>query len=116
MAEIENLFDGYPEALDDEFTEVLVREAGVRVERIVSRGHASPEGFWYDQEEDEWVVMLAGSAGLLFEGEEGEVVLRRGDHVFIRARRRHRVAWTAPGTDTVWLAIFFPPGSTRNKA
>ena len=96
--------------------EDLVDDGSVRIERIVSKGHASPEGFWYDQEDDEWVLLLEGSAGLLFEDEEEVVVLRRGDHLRIPAHRRHRVSWTAPGEETVWLAVYYEPDAGRNKA
>ena len=102
-----NLFDGIPASLPDELTEILLSRRGLRIERIVSRGHASPEGFWYDQAEDEWVLLLAGSAGLAFEDEAEARTLGPGDHLHIPAHRRHRVAWTAADTDTIWLAVFF---------
>lgn len=112
--DLENLFDDFPDSedLEEEFTESLVDEAFVRVERIVSQGHASPEGFWYDQDEDEWVVLLAGAAGLVFEDDDEEVVLRPGDHIRIPAHRRHRVSWTSPDEETVWLAVFYQPGNS----
>ncbi len=78
--------------------------AGARVERIVSRGHVSPPGFWYDQEEDEWVVVLKGRAVLEFDDPGETLVLRENDWVLIPAHRRHRVAQTA--NPTVWLAVF----------
>lgn len=77
-----------------------------RVERIVSFGHASPEGFWYQQAEAEWVMVVSGAAGLRFEGEE-VVELRAGAYVNIPAGRRHRVEWTEAGVATVWLAIHY---------
>ena len=80
----------------------------MRIERIVSHGEASPPGFWYDQAGAEWVVVLVGSAGLLFDGELQELVLRKGDHVFIAPHRRHRVAWTDPHEATIWLAVHWP--------
>jgi len=107
--DIENLFDDFPEEFDDESMEELVGADNVRIERIVSQGHSSPEGFWYDQEEDEWVTLLTGAAGLVFEDEEEEVVLRPGDHVKIPAHKKHRVAWTSQDEETVWLAVFYRP-------
>ncbi len=103
-----NLFAGIPESLPEELTEDLLRCDGVRIERIVSRGHASPPDFWYDQDEDEWVMVVQGRAGLEFDNETGEreVEMGPGNYVFIPAHRRHRVAWTAEGEDTVWLAVF----------
>lgn len=107
-----NLFRpaGAPEA--DEFFEELARGPDCRVERIVSHDHASPEGFWYDQEEDEFVVLLRGTARLEFEG-EGEAepqtrLLQPGDWILIPAHRRHRVAATSEEGPSVWLAVFWP--------
>lgn len=88
-----------------EITEVLVEAGGMRLERIVSTGQASPPGFWYDQDTDEWVALLAGAAGLRFADQDGVVVLRPGDHLVIPAHRRHRVEWTAPDRPTIWLAL-----------
>jgi cupin 2 domain-containing protein len=101
-----NLFGDLPGDLPEELIEPLVRAGAVRVERIVSRGHASPPGFWYDQPRPEWVVLLAGAARLRFEG-EGPVELRPGDHLSIPAGRRHRVEWTTPDGPTVWLAVHY---------
>ena len=115
--DLENLFDDFPEEFDEEeFIEDLVDSDNVRIERIVSQGHASPEDFWYDQDEDEWVVLLAGAAGLVFEDEEEESVLRPGNHIRIPAHKRHRVAWTSPDEETVWLAVFYPPGAAGSES
>ena len=86
------------------FTELLARP-GVRIERIVSRGQASPPGFWYDQAEGEWVLVLAGEARLVLEGEPAARHLRAGDCLAIAPHRRHRVEWTHPDVPTVWLAV-----------
>ena len=102
-----NLFTHIPAALPDELVETLAEGGGrVRIERIVSRGHASPPGFWYDQDSVEWVVLLRGAAVLRFEGDEEEVRMRPGDWIEIPAHRKHRVDETADGEDTVWLAVF----------
>ena len=74
---------------------------------FLSQGHVSPPGFWYDQAEDEWVVVLEGSAAVQFEGAAEVVHLRRGDCLKIPARARHRVVWTDPAQKTVWLAIHY---------
>lgn len=106
-----NLFAGLPSPPDPtagEQFDTLIARPGMRVERIVSTGQASPEGFWYDQAQHEWVVLLAGSAGLAFADTPGQtLVLSPGDAVDIAAHRRHRVAWTAQGETTVWLAIHY---------
>ncbi|MFJ2992959.1 cupin domain-containing protein [Pandoraea sp. NPDC087047] len=106
-----NLFAGLPShpypAAAEQF-DTLVARPGMRVERIVSTGQASPAGFWYDQPQHEWVVLLTGSAGLVFADAPGQtLVLRPGDAVTIAAGRQHRVEWTAQGETTVWLAIHY---------
>ena len=102
----DNLFDNLPSATPEELTEVLAANTNVRIERIVSTGHSSPEGFWYDQAEHEWVVVLKGEAKLMFENSD-TVHLAPGDHVLIPAHRKHRVEWTTPEEPTVWLAVFY---------
>ena len=102
-----NLFADIPPDLQREQIDQLVASPNLRIERIISRGHASPEGFWYDQDWHEWVTVLAGSAGVLFEGEAAPRTLRAGDHLLIPAHTRHRVAWTDADRDTVWLAVHY---------
>ncbi|WP_350356521.1 cupin domain-containing protein [Methylocystis iwaonis] len=100
-----NLFANVPERLIDEEITILAELPGARIERIVSTGQASQPGFWYDQEQAEWVVLLGGSAGLLFEGEAAPRILRPGDYVEIPAHARHRIEWTDANEPTVWLAV-----------
>ena len=104
---VHKLHSGIPGELTEELVDVLARGKSTRVERIVSRGQCSPEGFWYDQDEDEWVIVLAGAAKLRFDGNEERVKLVPGDHIHIPAHVRHRVDWTDPHNDTIWLAVFF---------
>ena len=101
-----NLLASLPARLDAEQIIALVANENLRIERIVSTGQASPPGFWYDQPWAEWVLVLAGSAGLLFEDEAEPRVLRAGDYLLIPAHRRHRVAWTDT-EPTVWLAVHY---------
>jgi cupin 2 domain-containing protein len=103
---VANLFDDLPVKADAELFSDLLLRPGVRIERIVSTGQATPVDAPYDQDHDEWVVLLRGAAGLWLEG-EGERTLRPGDHLFIPARKVHRVVWTADNEPTVWLAIHF---------
>lgn len=105
MVKSGNLFANLPDTLAEEEVAVLSRFPGARIERIVSKGQASPPGFWYDQAFAEWVVVLSGSAGLLFEGESAPRVLGPGDHVEISPHVRHRVEWTDAQQPTVWLAV-----------
>jgi cupin 2 domain-containing protein len=110
MCDVKGLFADIPGVLPEELIQTIIDAQGIRIERIVSLGHASPEGFWYDQESDEWVVLLAGAARLRFEGQE-PIELRPGAFVNIPARRRHRVEWTTPDEPTIWLAVHYggPP-------
>lgn len=101
------LFAGIPAELPEELFETLCSAERVKIERIVSRGHASPEGFWYDQERDEFVLVAQGSAGLKIEGEKDILVLKAGDYLNIPARVKHRVEWTDPSCDTIWLAVHY---------
>lgn len=93
---------------DEELVEDIFRTASFRVERIVSSGQTSPPGFWYDQEEDEWVALLQGEAVLEFEDGSAET-LRSGEWVFLPAHMRHRVASTSVDPPCIWLAVFCPP-------
>ena len=101
-----NVFSSLPADLEREVTEDILRAATVRIERIVSRGHHSSAGDWYDQTEHEWVMVLKGAGTIRF-ADGSEVTLRPGDHVNIPAHTRHQVAWTAPDEVTIWLALFY---------
>jgi cupin 2 domain-containing protein len=92
----------------EEVTEVLAGSDVVRIERIVSNGQSSPPGFWYDQEEDEWVALLSGAATLTLRDPDETIELVPGDHLLIPAGRPHRVEWTSPERETIWLAVFYP--------
>ncbi len=102
-----NLFALLPDGRTIESVEMLLNRPGVRIERIVSSGHASAPGFWYDQDDGEWVVLLAGAARLRFEDETEPRLLTPGDCLDIAAHRRHRVDWTDRTAPTVWLAVFY---------
>jgi cupin 2 domain-containing protein len=101
-----NLLRDLPDAATGEVFDTLLHAPSVRIERIVSHGQASPEGFWYDQDEAEWVLLLAGAARLQFTDEAEARSLGPGDHLHIAAHRRHRVDWTDPTQPTIWLAVF----------
>lgn len=102
---ITNLYSDIPLGAPEEQVVELLARAGVRIERIVSNGQASPPGFWYEQPQAEWVLLLQGEAQLRFEDEPAPRVLKPGDFVEIAPRRRHRVECTHPQLPTVWLAV-----------
>lgn len=102
-----SLFANVPAALPVEWITSLLSTPHLRVERIVSRGHVSPEGFWYDQAEHEFVVVIQGLARVELEG-ASELTLQAGDYLHIPAHVKHRVTFTAPDVDTIWLAVFCP--------
>jgi cupin 2 domain-containing protein len=113
--EIFNLFEKLPDAGQTEQFENLLSVSGCRIERIVSQGQTSPPGFWYQQDWDEWVLLLSGSAVLRFEGQTEAQPLQIGDSLLIPAQLRHRVESTDSGQPTVWLAIHFPePAANAN--
>lgn len=102
-----SLFAACPEARAAEVAALLAGGVGARVERIVSHGQASPPGFWYDQEEAEFVAVIAGRARLRIEGEAAAREMGAGDWIVLPPRCRHRVDWTDPDQPTVWLAVFY---------
>jgi cupin 2 domain-containing protein len=112
MIAVTNLLNALPDARAGEIMETVVSARGVRLERIVSHGQASPADFWYDQDKAEWVMVLTGSARLAIEGDPVERVLCQDNAVFLPAHRRHRVTWTDPDRPTVWLALFIEASLT----
>jgi cupin 2 domain-containing protein len=107
ILKINNIFRPLNTPTKNEVFEKLLNTSHFRLERIVSTGQATPPGEWYDQEQDEWVILLSGSAGLLFETENSIQVLHPGDYVHIPAHQRHRVEWTDSSQPTVWLALHY---------
>jgi cupin 2 domain-containing protein len=107
LASFGNLFDAAPGDRRQEIVTRLLDRPNLKIERIVSMGQASPPGFWYDQPFAEWVLVLAGSAGLRFEGEDEIKILSPGGYVLIPARVKHRVEWTSQDPATIWLAVHY---------
>lgn len=107
MDRIYHLFSNIPEAQQSESVSELFKDRSVRIERIVSHGQASPPGFWYDQEEHEWVMVLSGQAKVKIEGQQDPVTLVPGDAIYLPAHIRHRVEWTDLLQPTIWLAVFW---------
>lgn len=101
-----NIFELIPSEVSDELFENIVTGEAIRIERIISKGHVSPESGWYDQDEHEWVIVLKGEAEIEFEN-QATVRLVSGSHLNIPAHTRHKVAWTDPDTETIWLAVYY---------
>lgn len=101
-----NIFDAIPKDLSNEVFEDLVSSNKVKIERIISKGHTSPDVGWYDQEQSEWVIVIAGSAIIGFD-DKPAVTLKAGDYLNIPAHQKHKVAWTEPDIETVWLAVHY---------
>ena len=104
---IQNLFHDVPEKLPEELFTELAAGHSAKIVRIVSTGHATPESEWYDQDDDEWVVVLKGKARLKFADGRADLEMAPGDHVLLPAHCRHRVDWTSDQEPTVWLAVHF---------
>ncbi|MBN2008971.1 cupin domain-containing protein [candidate division KSB1 bacterium] len=104
---LSNLLKNIPSQLPDEALDVLAKTQSIRIERIISYGHSSPDDYWYDQDETEWVMVVSGNAKLQFRETGDEITMVTGDWIEIPAHCRHRISWTDPGKPTIWLAIFY---------
>ncbi len=104
---MDNLFAAIPDQLPDELVTVILQQPTLRIERIVSRGHCSAPGFWYQQQQHEWVLLVQGAARLRLENQPTPVSMEAGDYLLIPAELRHRLEWTSPASDCIWLCLFF---------
>lgn len=111
-----DMLTSLPDASAAEQFQVLLEQDGVKIERIISRGQVTPVGEWYDQPWHEWVLLLTGEALLLLEGETEPRRLLPGQWIMLPARCRHRVEWTMPDQDTVWLALHWPVEKIQEKS
>ncbi len=105
--DIKNIFSGIKNQTPDEILETIIQTHQFKIERIISHGQATAKGEWYDQVKNEWVIVLKGNAGLLFEGDDKMITMKTGDYINIPAHKKHRVEWTDPEEDTIWLAIHY---------
>ena len=105
--DIRNIFSGIQKQVPEEVLDTILQNDQFKIERIISHGHATAEGEWYDQERNEWVLVLKGNAGLLFEGKDKIVIMKTGDYINIPAHQKHRVEWTDPEKETIWLTIHY---------
>lgn len=101
-----NIFESIPEDLAQECFTTLAKAQSVKIERIVSKGHASPSGDWYDQADNEWLIVIEGQAILSFVS-QSDIHLGVGDYLNIPARKKHRVKWTPSDVETIWLAVHY---------
>jgi cupin 2 domain-containing protein len=102
-----DFFAYIPDHLKEELIETILQTSNFRIERIVSHGQSSKEGFWYDQADNELVILLKGSATLRFENQSGLIEMKPGDYLHIEKHARHRVEWTNPEQETIWLAVHY---------
>ncbi len=103
---LQNIFSTLPQNLNNEVFDLLIKTESITIERIVSKGHRSPESGWYDQEKNEWVLILKGKAILTFEDKQS-INLNEGDFINIPPHNKHKVTWTDPDNETIWLAIHY---------
>lgn len=104
---MKNIFEKIPKNLPQELIDILLKENTVRIERIVSRGHNSPKDFWYDQNENEWVILLKGNAVMIFKEKDEIIKMKEGDYINIPAHKKHRVEQTSKNEDTIWVCIYY---------
>ncbi|CAK1758961.1 cupin domain-containing protein [Vibrio crassostreae] len=101
-----NIYADIPSSLPNEVFTDIISNDNVRIERILSHGHSSPEEGWYDQDEHEWVMVIEGQGVIEFD--DGRVVtLSKGDYINIAAREKHKVIGTVENVVTIWLAVFY---------
>ena len=103
----ENIYNNIPKKFSDEVIENILKNKSIRIERIMSKGHSTPKEFWYDQDENEWVIVLNGKAEIFFDGDINPIQLKKGDYLNINAHVKHRVEYTDPDIETIWLAVFY---------
>lgn len=104
--EVKNIFENIPFSIPEEITEDIFSKPNFRIERIISEGHSSPKDFWYDQDQNEFVMLLSGSAVLVFDNNE-KINLNPGDYLIINAHTKHRVEETDAQNKSIWLAVYF---------
>lgn len=103
---VSNIFQCLPKVMDDEVFDILLQKGALKIERIISKGHISPTTGWYDQAQDEWVMVLQGEAVITIKDDK-DYSLGSGDYMTIPAHTKHKVTWTIPEKETIWLAIHY---------
>lgn len=105
--QVKNIFQALPKNLSEEVFEDIINKPDLKLERIISKGQVTPEGQWYNQDQNEWVLLLKGYAELEIEGQSEAVILQAGDYLLLPAHCKHRVSYTSETEETIWLALFF---------
>ena len=103
---MKNIFEAIPDDLTAEIFENLAEAKNVKIERIISKRHRSPDNGWYDQQQNEWVIVLKGAAIISF-ADNSSISLKEGDYLNIKAHQKHKVSWTAADIETIWLAVHY---------
>lgn len=101
----QNLLKNIPTSIPDEIFETIISCQNIKIERIISKGHKSEPDFWYNQDQSEWILILKGKARLQFE--DKSIYLTPGDYLNIAPHQKHRIDWTTPEEETIWLAVFY---------
>ena len=102
---INNIFSNIPESIPEEIFDILAESEYCKIERIISKGQKTPEGKWYDQDKNEFVIIIKGYAKLSFK--DKIIKMEEGDWINIPAHTKHRVEKTNPEKETIWLAIYY---------
>ena len=102
---MKNIFENIPTRIPEEIFETILLAQNIKIERIISKGHTTPKDSWYDQDFDEWVLILEGAAKIQFDQQEQPISLGKGNYLWIPAHQKHRVIWTPKDTETIWLAV-----------
>ena len=102
-----NIFSDIPQHLPNEIFQTIINTSSCKIERIISKSHSSPKDFWYNQDQNEWVIILKGQAQIEFEKDKKVVKMKTGDYINLPAHCKHRVKWTHPEKETIWLAVFY---------
>ncbi len=104
--EVKNILKNIPKSLPNELFEKILQSKNCKIERIISKGHVTPKEKWYDQNENEWIILIKGSAELLLENNK-TIKMQEGDYINIPAHTKHRLEKTDPKKETIWLAVFY---------
>ncbi len=106
LQKIKNIFNTIPTNLSEELFEDIISKDKIKIQRIVSQGHITIEGEWYDQDDNEWVIVLQGAATISFKDED-DISLKTGDYINILAHKKHRISWTSESEKTIWIAVHY---------